>query len=206
MDEASISGIPVMIGSHFPRKLFHLTAASLIPTVYYFELVDRQSTLYLALITAAVWVTADIARIKIDSVNRVIYKGWLKNFMKAKEKNSLTGSSYVLIGSCLALLLFNPPIASASIYFMSIGDPSAALAGKPFGKTRFGKSGKTLEGSASMFLVCLIIGYAITGAVVMAVTGAVAGAITEFFTGPLDDNLSIPLVAGGAMTVCQWLY
>jgi len=206
MDEALNTGMSVTTGSHFPRKLFHLTAASLVPTVYYFELIARHWTLNLTLAVTAVWVIGDIARIKIDSVNRVIYKSQLKNFMKIKEKNSLTGSSYVLIGSSFALLLFNPPIASASIYFMSIGDPSAALSGCAFGKTRFGKSGKTLEGSAAMFLVCLIIGYAITGGVVMAVTGAVAGAITEFFTGPLDDNLSIPLVAGGAMTVCQWLY
>jgi len=205
MDETFITCMTAINDARFPRKLFHLTAASLIPSVYYFELIDRQSTLYLALIATAVWVIGDIARIKIDSVNRAVYEGWFKNFMKVKEKDSLTGSSYVLIGSCFALLLFNPLIACASIYFMSIGDPSAALAGKAFGRVRF-KNGKTIEGSAVMLSACLMIGYAITGSAVMAVTGAVAGTVTEFFTGPVDDNLSIPLAAGGAMTVCQWLY
>ncbi|VAX24809.1 hypothetical protein MNBD_NITROSPINAE03-2071 [hydrothermal vent metagenome] len=205
MDEALNTGMTVTTGSHFPRKLFHLTAASMIPTIYYFEPIARQSTLYLALIATVVWVIGDIARIKIDSVNRYFFNSPFKSLMKIKEEKSFTGSSYVLIGSCFSLLLFNPAISCASLYFMSIGDPSAALAGKAFGKTSF-KNGKTIEGSLAMFLVCLIIGYAITGTMVMAVTGAVAGAVTEFFTGPLDDNLSIPLMAGGAMTVCQWLY
>ncbi|VAX25080.1 hypothetical protein MNBD_NITROSPINAE04-2422 [hydrothermal vent metagenome] len=204
MDEAVVTCMTVINDSHVPRKLFHLTAASMIPTVYYFEPIARQSTLYLTLIVTAVWVTGDIARIKIDSINR-LFKTLFKNFMKVKEENSLTGSSYVLIGSSAALLLFSPAISCASIYFMSIGDPSAALAGKTYGRVRF-NNGKSIEGSAAMFFVCLIIGYAITGSAIMAVAGAAAGAVTEFFTGPLDDNLSIPLVAGGAMTVCQWLY
>lgn len=204
MDEDVSAGMTVTIDSHLPRKLFHLVAASLIPTIYYFETIPRHWTVALTFIVTLAWIIGDTARIKSDWVNR-FFKTLFKGFMKIKEENSLTGSSYVLIGSSFSLLLFSPAIACASIYFMSIGDPSAALAGKAFGRARFA-NGKTIAGSAVMLATCLLIGYAITGLALMAAAGAVAATVAELFTGPLDDNLSIPLFAGGVMTVCQWLY
>jgi dolichol kinase len=198
------TGETVTTDSHLPRKLFHLLAASMIPTIYYFEMIDRQWTLGLTLATTLVWVIADIGRIKNESIN-LLFKRMFASLMKTKEEKSLTGASYTLIGSSLSLLLFSPAIAVSAIYFMAIGDPTASVMGKAFGKTRF-SNGKSIVGSVAMFLICLMIAYAITGSAIMAIIGATVAAITEFLTGSLDDNLTIPLVAGGAMTVGQWLY
>lgn len=203
MDEAVFPGMTVKADSHLPRKVFHLIAASVIPTVYYFEALPRQWALGLTLALTVLWVSADMARIKMGLFSR-LFKRWFGKFMKDKEASSITGSSYVLIGSSLSLLLFTPQIACASIYFMSIGDPVAAIAGKELGRARLANQ-KSFEGSAAMFLACASIGSVIIGLGLHAIAGAAAATAVELFPGRLDDNLAIPLIAGSTMAVLQWL-
>ena len=46
-----------------------------------------------------------------------------------------------------------------------------------------------------------IVGMAPGQAAVLALVGAVSGAVAELYSGPLDDNFTIPLVAGLAALV-----
>ena len=53
----------------------------------------------------------------------------------------------------------------------------------------------------AVFLFMTIVGMAPGQAAVLALVGAVSGAVAELYSGPLDDNFTIPLVAGLAALV-----
>ncbi len=189
--------------SHLPRKVFHILAASIIPTVYYLEIAPRQWTVYMTIVVAILWIATDMVRVRSEKFNIEFTRlaGWL---LKTKEKKSLTGSSYVLMGTTLSLILYTPPIAAASVYFSAIGDPAAALVGKNYGVARF-SNGKSLGGTAAMLAVCAGIGVAISGFGAVALAGAAVAAIVELSSCRVDDNLSVPLASGAAMTLISWV-
>jgi len=189
--------------SHLPRKIFHILAASIIPTAYYLEIAPRPWTVHITIVVTILWIGTDMARIRSEKFNIEFTRlaGWL---LKTKEKGSLTGSSYVLMGTTLSLILYTPPIAAASLYFGAIGDPVAALVGKNYGVARF-PNGKSFGGTAAMLAVCAGLGVAISGFGAVALAGAGVAAIVELVSLKVDDNLSVPLVSGAAMTFTAWV-
>ena len=80
---------------------------------------------------------------------------------------------------------------------MILGDMSAALVGKMWGRTKLlGK--KSLEGSAACFVVCVLIALVKLNPVI-AIIGALVATIVELIPFPIDDNLTVPLVSGAVM-------
>jgi dolichol kinase len=63
--------------------------------------------------------------------------------------------------------------------------------------------GKSLTGSAACLLACLVAGAILASITQVALwlmaIGAVCATLVEFFSWPVNDNLTIPLVAGGVM-------
>ena len=99
-------------------------------------------------------------------------------------------------------------LTAAALAVMLTGDAAAALVGRRFGRIRL-VNGKSLEGCASF----VVAGYAALAAV-LAISGhggtredlagiaaVLLAALAELFQKQLklDDNLTIPLVAGSAM-------
>jgi dolichol kinase len=85
--------------------------------------------------------------------------------------------------------------------YNGLGDASAALVGKRFGRHRT-SWGKSWEGFAAALSVNLAIGLLLPGIPVpAALLGALAGAVLEFLPLPFDDNLRVTL--GGAAAI--WL-
>lgn len=129
----------------------------------------------------------------------------LKIFTKRNE-GSLSGMSYFMLGGLFAVLLFEKDIAVLSLIFLSLGDNLAVIFGKKYGKDKILGS-KTLEGSffflASSFfggLIFLQLGLIQTDFFVIFI-GALAGALAELFSMRVDDNLTVPVVAGLIMTI-----
>jgi len=202
MNDTASSAMFGNTGSHLPRKVFHIVAASIIPAVYYFEILPRAWTFAGVLAVTAVWVGADLARVKLGLFSS-LFERFFGILMKAKETRELTGSSFLLIGASLTLAVYTATIASASLLFNAIGDPIAALIGTKLGSKRF-SNGKSLEGAAAMFIVCVAIGALTLGLGPVALAGAFAAAITELASPDwIDDNLSVPLVSGGVMTAME---
>ncbi len=110
----------------------------------------------------------------------------------------------MLIGILFSLALFEPVLACAAILFNAIGDPLAAIVGTRFGKLKF-SNGKSFEGFAAMLVVCFAISVQIIGFGAVAIVGAFSASTIEFFTGRVDDNLSIPVVSGTAMTIAEYV-
>ena len=112
------------------------------------------------------------------------------------------GSTYYLFSSLLTVLLFPKPIAIASILILILSDTFAALVGKGIGRVPIFR--KTLEGSLAFFLSALVIVFVYPGVDRFSgVIGALGATVIELLPVPLDDNLTIPFVAGAIMFFCK---
>ena len=107
---------------------------------------------------------------------------------------------FFAFGILLTLLLFPRPASNAAIVIFALGDSTASLFGKMFGKRTlpFNK-GKTLEGSLIGFV------FASSAAAFfvnpfMAASGAAAAMLIESLPLPINDNLVLPLVTGALLT------
>lgn len=128
------------------------------------------------------------------------------------EADRLGGHIYFALGAIAAISLFNKEIAYAAVLMTTLGDMVAALIGKSYGKRRIFKevfkNDKSLEGSASEFIVDLVVGLAITGNPIVSLVMAFIATLTETAVNRIDDNLIIPIFSGffGQMTLLLLMY
>ena len=186
---------------HALRRLFHMAAASLFPILALF--LEKRTFLPLLLAVMALFVLADVARLRLVRLNL----WWGKLFgplLRQGEERRVTGASYILLGTLGVFVLFSRDAAVLAVLFTALGDPVAAMVGIRFpGKPIFGKS---LWGTAVM----VVVGLAVAGAMHVAgvidfrwaiAVGALVAGIAELLPIPLDDNLRVPLLAGAAMSL-----
>ena len=128
---------------------------------------------------------------------------------RPSEERNWTGATYVAIANFAAICLFPKDVAMASLFFLAFCDAVASLVGMRVGGPRL--LGKSAAGSLVFLLCALAIGLGffqharLVGGVV-AVVATVAEALPALRWGPLrlDDNLLIPLLAGGVMTAMRY--
>lgn len=154
---------------------------------------------------------ASIAPLTFIVLNYISYR---KNIFSAMERNGKgnLGTVYFPIALLvLSLLTFSTVIGvdqpeyigAVGILVMGYGDGLAAVIGKAYGTHRW-KSGKSLEGSLTMFVASLLVVLTIAllqplstsiGLVILVAVGvAMIATLLEVYT-PLGlDNLSVPLV------------
>jgi dolichol kinase len=70
-----------------------------------------------------------------------------------------------------------------------------------FGKRKFLRNNKTLEGSLACFISCLIFGLWWLGNPWLALLGALTATAAELGNIALDDNIKIPLASGIVMSL-----
>ncbi len=178
------------------RKVVHL-AASLIPLGYW--LAGRDSTIIVLGVLTIAMLSAEVLRTSTAWGQRY-YRRIFGGLTRASEAERFTGASFIFLGALSAIILFPSTVAILAMLFMSLGDSAAALVGIRYGRLRLGN--KTLEGTAACFMACLAVALAggLPGTVALA--GAATAAITELIPwGIINDNLAIPLFAGGVMTL-----
>ncbi len=125
--------------------------------------------------------------------------------LKAATQSELyefaTAPIFFAIGIFLTLLLFPFPASSAAIAIFALGDSTASIFGRIYGrKTLPFNKGKTLEGSMIGFVFAFLAGtfYTIP---LKSVVGAVVAMAVECSPLPLNDNLITPLITGAALTL-----
>jgi dolichol kinase len=114
------------------------------------------------------------------------------------------GPFFLVLGSLLSMLLFPIDIAKAAIMVLAIGDSVSHIVGRYFGKTKipFSKN-KKMEGTV------VAIAFSVLGALLFVdfpsafiaslITMSVEAIYPEAVAKYLDDNLLVPLLAGGLM-------
>lgn len=124
----------------------------------------------------------------------------LGSVLRPHERRRFSGGTYILAAGALCSLLFAKPVAVAVLICIIVGDTAAVFVGRSIGRIKIGH--KTLEGSLAFFLSSLLCILWIPGlSFPVKVLGAAVAAIVEALPIPMDDNLTVPLIAGLIMTL-----
>ena len=180
------------------RKIIHLSN-SVIPLSYYF-FVEDQMMIWILLSITICFVIVDYFRFRICWIQK-----WFKIFFssmlrKHELEGKLTGATWAFIGATISVFLFEKDIAVLALLFMSVGDTVAALIGQQYGKIKIGK--KTIEGFAGGLVSCLFISIFFPSVMwINRIAGSLIASLIELSPIPVDDNLMIPLISGGMMTL-----
>lgn len=180
------------------RKSIHLCSLS-IPIVYYY--ITRELALTILIPLTIFSLVTDLTRHFHPSFSKyfiAIFGFMLRTHEKDNKKKNLNGATYVLISAVLVILLFPKIFAITAFAVLIIGDISAALFGRKFGRHRF--LAKSLEGSFAFLItsfVVILFTPKITGSIEEYLIGffaAFIGMISENISyGWADDNLTIPV-------------
>ena len=185
------------------RKAIHLSFVVLPANLQYQWLpwphTHAEWRLFLVVLCLAA-IVIDVFRIHERRV-KSFFRVFFGQLIREHEEFSLMGSTYLLIASLLAIEIFPRSIAAAAIGFTVIGDATAAMVGRRWGRRPFFR--KTLEGAAGGLAGCLVWAavLALSGALPwwLVLAGAVTASLVELLPRPLDDNLGMTLIAGYAM-------
>jgi dolichol kinase len=107
---------------------------------------------------------------------------------------------FFAFGILLALLFFPRPASDAAIVIFAVGDSTASIFGKMFGRRTLSfNKGKTLEGSLIGFVFASLAAAFFVNPF-MAASGAAVAMLIESLPLPINDNLVLPLVTGALLT------
>jgi len=181
------------------RKIIHL-GNSVIPLSYYFFVQDRMTMVWILFSVTICFVTVDYFRSRIAWIQkwfRIFFSPMLR---KHELEGKLTGATWAFIGGTISVFLFEKDIAVLALLFMSVGDTVAALIGQRYGKIKIGK--KSIEGFAGGLISCIFVSIFFPSVSwINRITGSLVASLIELSPIPVDDNLMIPIMSGGMMTL-----
>ena len=155
---------------------------------------------FLLFLTTLTYMAAELARVERKNIP-LISSITLNATALSERYEFVLAPIFLALGIILSLILFPTPINYASIAIVSLGDSTASIFGKIFGKTSvpFNK-GKSLEGSIAGFAFAFF-GAAFFLHPLQAFIGAIVSTVVESLPLPINDNLSTPLATGAILTL-----
>ena len=181
-----------MTGQSIWRNLFHFLGV-VIPLAYL--LVGRGAALGLTIFLFCVLTVVEFLRI-----TGRLKVGMAGKYLKEKERKKPTGSIFYLVAALVTILLFRKEVAVCALLVLAISDPLSSLVGRRLG--RHPLFGKSVEGTLAFLGSSLIILMLFSVSPSSALAVAFVATVTELFTPRfLDDNLTIPIVTGLALTL-----
>ena len=143
----------------------------------------------------------DLMRFRSAGLNRLFLR-WLAPLLKYDEDRKITGATYMLAAALIAFRAFDRQVAVLALFFLTLGDPVAALVGSRTPGPRL--MGKSPGGTAAFAGVSMlaVLALSLTGGVSFhwgMLVGGLVAALVELAPVPVDDNLTIPLVSGAVM-------
>ena len=196
---------------HVLRKLWH-SGCGLIGAYLYFNLgLSQKEWVPILLSLAFLSLSLEIARLRFKFLNHLVLLV-MGPFMRASERDSISGMPFYALGVGLALAFFEEKIAILSILFLIFADPISSYVGIKFGKTKI-LPNKSLEGSLAGVCVCsfitLLYGYYYGasggGFLLFVLLAGFIGSISEFVSQRVDDNLTIPIISGLGLSILNGL-
>jgi len=181
------------------RKVFHCLSLVYLALFNFAGLIP---TLWVLGVWVAVVGAVEAFRLRRPEFNRLVMRVF-GGIHREAELGKISGVFWTSLGCWLTLLFFGgePRAVAAGLFYLALGDSSAALVGKAVGrlKVEFWGRRKTLEGSAACLLVCLAAGWGLGLPPKALAAGAAAATVVEFVPVPLDDNLWLPLLSGAVV-------
>ncbi|MFH1725040.1 MAG: hypothetical protein ABII00_10525 [Elusimicrobiota bacterium] len=183
------------------RKAFH--CLSLMYLLAYL-LLGLRVTLWAVGAWALLEGSLEVLRLRRPAFNARLMR-FFRGIHRADEDRRVSGVFWTTLGCWFTMLAFGsrPTVVAAAILYLAFGDGAAALVGRAIGRVQIGLFGrrKSLEGSLACLAVCLAAGWAvgIRGPGLWA--GAVVATLVEYLPMPLDDNLWLPVLSAGVLTL-----
>lgn len=195
------------------RKVFHMLGIGVVGVAYQLTQTPWQMALAVMGAIAFIFVGLDLLRFQFPALNKKVRRDF-GPYMRNYELDRLSGSSWFLLASLLTIGLFPREAACLGFLHLALGDPLASFVGVRWGRIRL-PGGKSLEGSAALFLTCFaagatfllfagqvnlwggsVVALSPATALVIALASALAAAVAEWIPtrGRLDDNFVMPLV------------
>jgi len=163
-------------------------------------LLDPHTFSIIILFIFALYIISEALRIRGRNLPVTSTITW-KTARKPELYEIATAPALFAIGIVLSLVFFPTPINYAPIATLTLGDGFATIFGKTIGRTVIPlNKGKTVEGSVFGFI------FALSGALIFvnptkALVSSVIGTLVELLPLPIDDNLTIPITTGLALTL-----
>ena len=185
----------MITGVEIKRKIVHL-ATLVIPVGY--ALTSEETVILFLVPFFLALLLVDLLRHFHSGMASLFQKYFFGKVLREKEKPTFMGSTYFIFSTILTILLFPKSIAIASILILILSDTAAAVIGKWIGRIKI--FGKTIEGSMAFFLTSLLIVWIYPHLDRFSGSLAALGAtLIEVLPIKVNDNLTIPLVAGAIM-------
>jgi phosphoserine phosphatase len=155
---------------------------------------------FLIFLTTLVFAASELARVQGISFPIFSTITWTAA-KKSEFYEFATAPILFATGIVFSLTFFPEPANYASVAILTLGDSFDTIFGKKFGRTLFPfNKGKHVEGLAFGFLFAFI-GALFFVSPVKAFLGAATGMLVGCLPLPIDDNLTIPIAAGLALTI-----
>ena len=207
-----------------PRRLWHIFGGLSLPVASLWAPHDIFLPALVSFTIAAL--ILDIVRLRSPRVNRRFVASF-RVLLREREVSTINGSTYFLIAASIVFIFCDKSIAAIALAFVAVGDPIAGMVGERWGKPRVspeegnftdfakfprnlrfrGMRGKSLEGSSACLVACLVVSVILATithvALWVVVVGAICATVIESLSLLVNDNLSIPLVAAGIMSLVQ---
>lgn len=174
------------------RKSVHLVS---ILIVLIYEFFGKEAVLWVLTTFLVIVLFLDYFRLEHNMKIPFFYTMYREN-----EANRLGGHIFFSLGAITVLALCSKEIAYVAVLMTTFGDMAGALIGKFYGKMRvfykIFKNDKSIEGSASEFIVDFLIGMLILGNPLISFVMAFTATLTETAVNKIDDNLVVPILSG----------
>jgi len=201
--------LPIIAKNRFEKTQVSLTGESLIRETIHIAgfftsfvcmyVLDRYIVALLIFLVTVLYIASEFARISGKSFP-IFTLITSKAAVKLEQYEFATAPIFYAFGIIISLLIFTPPISYASITILTLGDGTAALFGKKFGKIQFPfNKAKHLEGTI-FGLIFAFLGAAFFINPIKAFIGSVVGIIVECLPIPVSDNIAVPLISGITLT------
>lgn len=182
------------------RKSIHLGTV-LVPLVAWW--LPPPITVAVLSIAVATAIVVEWARFQVRWV-RYQFLRRTRTMLRPHERVRPAGATYLAVSYLVAMLVFPQPLAVVAMLYTGLGDATAALVGKRWGRHRT-SWGKSWEGTAAAAAVNVGIGLVVPGVpTAAAFAGGLASALLEMAPLRIDDNLRTTL-GGGAVGWLVWL-
>ncbi len=193
-------------GTHanYHRKAWHFTSGAIVVAALVIFAPSKMWAIIILAAGLALMIAIDAARYFSRRGKRLFWRhlGFLTS---EKEKKGPTTSLFYAASLLACVLIFPVYAAIGGVISLAAGDPMAAIVGRRYGKLRIG--GKSIEGGLTNAVVAFCLIFIFVRSIHVAAAGALVGAIVEMFDIPyLDDNITVPLAAGGAMVAAVYFF
>lgn len=194
------------------RTLFHV-ASGLFSMLLFQHVLTGAQAIWVAGGFALICWMAELLRRSSNSASAAIMR--IFNVVAhPREHHRIASATWFCTALFLLALTMPKMAATVALTVLTLADPAASLVGRRYGSILL-RAGRSLQGTLAFTLTAAAASY---GAMILyfpgidpwiagrlSVVAAVVGALAEFFSWRVDDNLSIPLSVGIAMTLCGWI-